>query len=136
LETVKEMKSSTPKEAYWTTELLHYYIEMRFPGKYNWYYLIQDQNEDPRSNKHLLSKVHLVNISYQQKTDIHYRDKLTICLLKIPGIEHVFSVVGYYDPKTGDNDLGVILGSLRRERAVSFYPGIVEKTVLSLMNNY
>ena len=130
------MKNPLPKEAYWTTELLHYYIEKRFPGKFNWYYLIQDQDEDPRTNKHLLSKVHLVNISFQQKTDIHYRDRQTICLLKIPGKEHVFSVVGYYDPKTRENDLGSILAHLLRERAVSFYPGIVETAALRLINNY
>ena len=124
LEIVKEMKTPMPKEAYWTTELLFYYIDKRFPGKYNWYYLIQEQDEDPRTNKHLLSKVHLVNISFQQKTDIHVRDTQNICLLKIPGIEHVFSVVGYHDPKTGENDLGAMLANLRRARAVSFYPGI------------
>jgi len=123
LEIVKEMKTPMPKEAYWTTELLFYYIDKRFPGKYNWYYLIQEQDEDPRTNKHLLSKVHLVNISFQQKTDIHVRDTQNICLLKIPGIEHVFSVVGYHDPKTGENDLGAMLANLRRARAVSFYPG-------------
>ena len=79
------MKESLPKEAYWTTELLRYYVEKRFPGMYNWYYLIQEDDDDPRFNKHIKSRVHLVNISFQQKTDANYADRQIICLLKIPG---------------------------------------------------
>ena len=119
------MKESLPKEAYWTTELLHYYVEKRFPGMYNWYYLIQEDDDDPRYNKHVKSRVHLVNISFQQKTDVNYADRQIICLLKIPGKEHVFSVVGYYNQRTGENDLRSALRFLSRERSVSFYPGII-----------
>ena len=117
------MKVSLPKEAYWTTELIYYYVEKRYPGLYNFYYLIQEQDDDPRFNKHLKSRVHLVNISFQQTIDIYDSNRQTICLLKISGSEHVHSVVGYFDIKSGERDLGQVLSSLDRQHSVSFFPG-------------
>jgi hypothetical protein len=127
------MKLSLPKEAYWTTELLHYYIEKRYERRYNFFYFIQEQDEDPRFNKHLKSRVHLVNISFQRKTDFYDAKKQTICLIKIPGKEHVYSIVGYSDQKTGENDLESVVWQLNRQRCVSFYPGMLKFTSMCLI---